>query len=199
MQRLQRILRCLPEVSRGDIIYLSTASYLSEFLHFTQKFRVSLFTCVHWKRKSIVCQRHDHVSSTALSDQVDPSGPLATLRKLLLSDESLATFRRWIIDHWYAAALIILAAVSLLVRISLRSSSLSFNFFFSFVRYVQRSLNRSPRETQSLIPNDTIANHFYIRDDRGVAALIRNVLRVSRGSDEKVDIFWHQLVTRNIC
>ncbi|XP_061941808.1 disintegrin and metalloproteinase domain-containing protein 10 isoform X2 [Apis cerana] len=47
--------------------------------------------------------------------EVDPSGPLATLRKLLLSDESLATFRRWIIDHWYAAALIILAAISLLV------------------------------------------------------------------------------------
>lgn len=49
--------------------------------------------------------------------QVDPSGPLATLRKLLLSDESLATFRRWIIDHWYAAALIILAAISLLVSV----------------------------------------------------------------------------------
>ncbi|XP_031842492.1 disintegrin and metalloproteinase domain-containing protein 10 isoform X2 [Nomia melanderi] len=47
--------------------------------------------------------------------EVDPSGPLATLRKLLLSDESLATFRRWIIDHWYAAALIVLAAISLLV------------------------------------------------------------------------------------
>ncbi|XP_071866505.1 disintegrin and metalloproteinase domain-containing protein 10 isoform X2 [Bombus fervidus] len=47
--------------------------------------------------------------------EVDPSGPLATLRKLLLSDESLATFRRWIIDHWYAAAFIIVAAVSLLV------------------------------------------------------------------------------------
>ena len=47
--------------------------------------------------------------------EVDPSGPLATLRKLLLSDESLATFRRWIVDHWYAAALIVLAAISLLV------------------------------------------------------------------------------------
>ncbi|KAG8035466.1 hypothetical protein G9C98_006912 [Cotesia typhae] len=47
--------------------------------------------------------------------EVDPSGPLATLRKLLLSDESLATFRRWVIDHWYAVALIILAAISLLV------------------------------------------------------------------------------------
>ncbi|XP_012062866.1 PREDICTED: disintegrin and metalloproteinase domain-containing protein 10 [Atta cephalotes] len=47
--------------------------------------------------------------------EVDPSGPLATLRKLLLSDESLATFRRWVAEHWYAAALIILAAISLLV------------------------------------------------------------------------------------
>ncbi|XP_032688531.1 disintegrin and metalloproteinase domain-containing protein 10, partial [Odontomachus brunneus] len=51
--------------------------------------------------------------------EVDPSGPLATLRKLLLSDESLATFRRWIAEHWYAAALIVLAAISLLV-ISMR-------------------------------------------------------------------------------
>ncbi|XP_011699547.1 PREDICTED: disintegrin and metalloproteinase domain-containing protein 10 [Wasmannia auropunctata] len=47
--------------------------------------------------------------------EVDPSGPLATLRKLLLSDESLATFRRWVAEHWYAAALIVLAAISLLV------------------------------------------------------------------------------------
>ncbi|XP_014488685.1 PREDICTED: disintegrin and metalloproteinase domain-containing protein 10 [Dinoponera quadriceps] len=47
--------------------------------------------------------------------EVDPSGPLATLRKLLLSDESLATFRRWVAEHWYAAALIILATISLLV------------------------------------------------------------------------------------
>ncbi|XP_043265918.1 disintegrin and metalloproteinase domain-containing protein 10-like [Colletes gigas] len=47
--------------------------------------------------------------------EVDPSGPLLNLTKFLLSDESLAIFRRWIIDHWYAAALIVLAAVSLLV------------------------------------------------------------------------------------
>ncbi|XP_015177253.1 PREDICTED: disintegrin and metalloproteinase domain-containing protein 10-like [Polistes dominula] len=47
--------------------------------------------------------------------EVDPSGPLATLRKLLLSDESLATVRRWVSDHWYATAFIILGAVSLLI------------------------------------------------------------------------------------
>lgn len=47
--------------------------------------------------------------------EVDPSGPLATLRKLLLSDESLASFRRWVADHWYAVALIVLGAIALLV------------------------------------------------------------------------------------
>ncbi|XP_011504404.1 PREDICTED: disintegrin and metalloproteinase domain-containing protein 10 [Ceratosolen solmsi marchali] len=47
--------------------------------------------------------------------EVDPSGPLATLRKLLLSDESLATFRRWMSEHWYAATLIVFGAISILV------------------------------------------------------------------------------------
>ncbi|XP_066997248.2 disintegrin and metalloproteinase domain-containing protein 10 [Anabrus simplex] len=47
--------------------------------------------------------------------EVDPSGPLATLRKLLLSDESIATFKRWVTDHWYAVLFIVIAFVSLLV------------------------------------------------------------------------------------
>lgn len=33
--------------------------------------------------------------------EVDPSGPLATLRRLLLSDESIASLKRWVEDHWY--------------------------------------------------------------------------------------------------
>ncbi|XP_072939762.1 uncharacterized protein [Epargyreus clarus] len=47
--------------------------------------------------------------------EVDPSGPLATLRKLLLSDESLAGFKRWVLRHWYAVLLILLAVIALLV------------------------------------------------------------------------------------
>ncbi|CAH2071712.1 unnamed protein product, partial [Iphiclides podalirius] len=46
--------------------------------------------------------------------EVDPSGPLATLRKLLLSDESLAGFKRWVLRHWYAVLLILLAVIALL-------------------------------------------------------------------------------------
>ncbi|KAG7308033.1 hypothetical protein JYU34_006671, partial [Plutella xylostella] len=47
--------------------------------------------------------------------EVDPSGPLATLRKLLLSDESIAGFKRWVLHHWYAVLLILLAVIALLV------------------------------------------------------------------------------------
>lgn len=47
--------------------------------------------------------------------EVDPSGPLATLRKLLLSEESLASFKKWVRSNWFAVALIIVAVVTLLV------------------------------------------------------------------------------------
>lgn len=50
--------------------------------------------------------------------QVDPSGPLATLRKLLLSDESIASFKRWVTDHWYAVLLIVFAVLFILVSIA---------------------------------------------------------------------------------
>lgn len=50
--------------------------------------------------------------------QVDPSGPLATLRGLLLSDESLANLQRWIVQHWYAVLFVVLAVMVLLVSLS---------------------------------------------------------------------------------
>ncbi|KAK6617564.1 hypothetical protein RUM44_005152 [Polyplax serrata] len=47
--------------------------------------------------------------------EVDPSGPLATLRKLLLSEESLASFKRWVTEHWYAVVVIVFSIIFLLV------------------------------------------------------------------------------------
>ncbi|KAK4881068.1 hypothetical protein RN001_004387 [Aquatica leii] len=47
--------------------------------------------------------------------EVDPSGPLATLRKLLLSEESLENFKRWVADYWYVVALVIVGVIALLV------------------------------------------------------------------------------------
>ncbi|EAT43688.1 AAEL004881-PA [Aedes aegypti] len=47
--------------------------------------------------------------------EVDPSGPLATLRKLLLSEESIASFKKWVISNWYAVALIVVIVLALLI------------------------------------------------------------------------------------
>ncbi|XP_020711523.2 disintegrin and metalloproteinase domain-containing protein 10-like [Athalia rosae] len=50
--------------------------------------------------------------------EVDPSGPLATLRRLLLSDASLATFQRWIVDRWYAVAILVLSVLVVLIVVA---------------------------------------------------------------------------------
>lgn len=47
--------------------------------------------------------------------EVDPSGPLATLRKLLLSDESIASFKKWVIQYWYAVLFIAVGVILLMV------------------------------------------------------------------------------------
>ena len=50
--------------------------------------------------------------------EVDPSGPLATLRKLLLSEESIASFKKWVVSNWPAVALVAVIILALLVSIS---------------------------------------------------------------------------------
>jgi hypothetical protein len=69
--------------------------------------------------------------------EVDPSGPLATLRKLLLSDEGIESFKKWVVSNWYAVSLIIVGVFALLVSfnsnaqnfIILLSSCLNLNEF----------------------------------------------------------------------
>ena len=77
-------------------------------------------------------------SLTAAHQQVDPSGPLATLRGLLLSDESLANLKEWIVQHWYAVLFLAVAFMVLLVSHELlpHTSSLSshYNYFYLHVR-----------------------------------------------------------------
>ncbi|XP_065333192.1 disintegrin and metalloproteinase domain-containing protein 10 isoform X1 [Cloeon dipterum] len=50
--------------------------------------------------------------------EVDPSGPLATLRKLLLSDENLATAKKWIGQNWYFIVLTVVVVISLMVMVA---------------------------------------------------------------------------------
>ena len=49
--------------------------------------------------------------------QVDPLGPLLTLRRLLLSDKALATFRLFITKYWYTVILAAIAVMGLMVTI----------------------------------------------------------------------------------
>ncbi|KAL1452492.1 hypothetical protein WDU94_006719 [Cyamophila willieti] len=46
---------------------------------------------------------------------VDPSGPLATLRKLLLSDESINSVKKWALEHWYYSGLMFFSFLLILV------------------------------------------------------------------------------------
>ncbi|XP_044018112.1 disintegrin and metalloproteinase domain-containing protein 10-like [Aphidius gifuensis] len=54
--------------------------------------------------------------------EVDPTGPLATLRRLLLSDVSLARFYQWITDRWYIVAMgILIVSCAMVIMMSLLS------------------------------------------------------------------------------
>lgn len=66
---------------------------------------------------------------------MDPTGPLATLRRLLLSDASLERFQRWMTDRWYTVSLgILLAATGLVIVFH---SSFYFKTFFMYNSFVQ--------------------------------------------------------------
>ncbi|KOX76103.1 Disintegrin and metalloproteinase domain-containing protein 10 [Melipona quadrifasciata] len=49
--------------------------------------------------------------------EVDPSGPLATLRRLL-SDASLASFQRWMVNRWYIVAATVLLSLSIVAFVA---------------------------------------------------------------------------------
>ena len=49
--------------------------------------------------------------------QIDPSGPLATLRKLLLADEGLAFIAEWVDSHWYAVIAFVVFIILLMVSV----------------------------------------------------------------------------------
>ncbi|XP_022238528.1 disintegrin and metalloproteinase domain-containing protein 10-like [Limulus polyphemus] len=47
--------------------------------------------------------------------EVDPSGPLATLHRLLLSSKSIALLKEWLMTHWWGVLLGLIGAVLLMV------------------------------------------------------------------------------------
>ncbi|CAG7784923.1 unnamed protein product, partial [Allacma fusca] len=47
--------------------------------------------------------------------EIDPAGPLATLRKLLLADEGLAFIADWIDNHWYAVIAFVIIVILFMI------------------------------------------------------------------------------------
>lgn len=73
--------------------------------------------------------------------EVDPSGPLATLRKLLLSEESIASFKKWVISNWYAVSLVIVAVFALLVSFKLDKKLRLQTILFAKVSSLQQNVD----------------------------------------------------------
>ena len=72
--------------------------------------------------------------------EVDPSGPLATLRKLLLSEESIASFKRWMQSNWYTVVLIVMAVIVMLVSLKhFFSRHISSYYFTKHTKYNRKS------------------------------------------------------------
>jgi len=69
--------------------------------------------------------------------EVDPSGPLATLRRLLLSDESIASLKKWVVDHWYGVLFIVAAFIAIIVAVA--------RVFGKRVRKMRRRQSRTTR------------------------------------------------------
>ena len=56
---------------------------------------------------------------------MDPSGPLATLRKLLLSEESIESLRKFLVKYWYTVILIGIGVLILMVSFESPPAGLS--------------------------------------------------------------------------
>lgn len=55
--------------------------------------------------------------------EVDPAGPLATLRRILFTRESIESFKKWVVSNWFIVALIISGVISLLVSNRIKASN----------------------------------------------------------------------------
>ncbi len=76
----------------------------------------------HLSLSPSVCQGYCDVFQKCR--EVNPSGPLATLRKILLSEESIASLGRFLVRHWYLAIFVALGVLPLMV------SCIAVFFFF---------------------------------------------------------------------
>ncbi|XP_014254814.1 disintegrin and metalloproteinase domain-containing protein 10 isoform X1 [Cimex lectularius] len=115
--------------------------------------------------------------------EVDPSGPLATLRKLLLSEQSIASFKRWVLDRWYYALLIV-ASVILILVLSTRLLGKTTDLKLKGITIIHSSTT----ETVRLPPDGDEGNvvvHPAVRSKVPLKRRVREPRRNKRGKDAK--------------
>jgi len=71
--------------------------------------------------------------------EVDPSGPLATLRKLLLADEGLTAIADWVDNHWYAVMSFVALFIVMMVCFSLMIVKIFISFFTKYLMRNKRN------------------------------------------------------------
>ncbi|XP_057658475.1 disintegrin and metalloproteinase domain-containing protein 10-like [Diorhabda carinulata] len=124
--------------------------------------------------------------------EVDPSGPLATLRKLLLSDESIASFKKWITDYWYAVALIIATVIALLV-LSTKYLGKRPNLKLKSITII----HKSPTEAVRLPPDgEGVTVHPGVRSKLPLKRKVRDV-KMKRKRKSKVESINNNLNSPN--
>lgn len=102
---------CIPNQELHAMITMGKRSVYLNFLH---KFRNTFEILLHIYKCFFFSHRYCDVYQKCR--EVDPAGPLATLRRLLLSEEAVESFRNWVSSNWFAVLLILSGVISLMVN-----------------------------------------------------------------------------------
>nr|XP_036223994.1 disintegrin and metalloproteinase domain-containing protein 10 isoform X2 [Bactrocera oleae] len=108
--------------------------------------------------------------------EVDPSGPLATLRKLLLSEESIATFKKWVQHNWYT---VVLAALGVFVLLIMKVATKMLNDEYEEKIAMQLRENNTQHEAvgEAVEFETKIGDHHTQRNHRNSASTRRQQRR----------------------
>ena len=97
---------------------------------------------VLWFRRPVLVDLMDECKADILSRQphffsfrykVDPSGPLANLKKLIFSEEGVETLKEWLNTYWYVVLVVALSFVIFLVCKHCHHELLTYNIIYSAV------------------------------------------------------------------
>ncbi|KAK0161436.1 hypothetical protein PV327_009906 [Microctonus hyperodae] len=114
--------------------------------------------------------------------EVDPTGPLATLRRLLLSDASLERFQRWMTDRWYTVSLgILLAATGLVIVTRLLSKGADANL--KIVYMADHTTMEMPKKSDDSLSSSVNGLKNISRIKRRIVEAMKNIASSRKTND----------------